>query len=109
MSSPYLGWKEHKPAREFDTSRVDREVLPGGPITASYENYVRNIFRPNRNVGVGINGVPPGGGEIATRGFSVDVGDVKTKMSATAMLKIEEQLGADALDDSREQLGARLI
>ena len=44
--SDYLGWKEKKPSAEF-RSRFDREIIPGGPMTHSYEDYVKNIFKSN--------------------------------------------------------------
>jgi hypothetical protein len=40
--SEYLGLKDHQPSRsEFDPNRVDRNVMPGGAMTQSYENYVK--------------------------------------------------------------------
>jgi hypothetical protein len=72
MSSYYLGDKNARFADEKDQYSV------GGPMTASYENYVRNIFRPGEVVG--------------------KVGD--QPISAVKMLNMERHFGKDALDDS---------
>ncbi len=74
MSSYYLG-NNNAP---FATEK--NEYAVGGPMTASYENYVRNIFRPGKVVG--------------------KMGD--RPISAVNMLNMERHFGKDALDDSRE-------
>lgn len=91
MSSEYLGWQERKPPREFD--RFDRDVLPGGPVTQGFENYVKSIFRPE-GAQEGRPDLPAG-----ACGLSGD-----PKVSAAAILKMEEHLGKEALDDSRKSL-----
>ncbi|KAE9552397.1 hypothetical protein FO519_004378 [Halicephalobus sp. NKZ332] len=45
--SDYLGWREKKAPAEYRT-KFDREIIPGGPMTHSYEDYVKDIFRANR-------------------------------------------------------------
>lgn len=30
MSSEYLGWRERAPPKEFDSTRFDRNIIPGG-------------------------------------------------------------------------------
>ncbi|CAD5215950.1 unnamed protein product [Bursaphelenchus okinawaensis] len=101
--SEYLGWRERKPPREFDNSKFDRDILPGGPVTQGFESYVKSIFRPNADNshtgGEGgsytfsqhSRGELPGGASGLT-------GD--PKVSASALLKMEEHLGKEALDDS---------
>ncbi|CAI5451100.1 unnamed protein product [Caenorhabditis angaria] len=45
--SEYLGWRDRKPAVGYNRpSEFDREIIPGGVQTKSYENYVKNIFHP---------------------------------------------------------------
>ena len=93
----------------FDCTRLDKEVIPGGPISDSYETYVKSIFHPNQARGVGIAGVPPGGGAISSKSFLVGVGDVKQKINASIMLKMEENLGKDALNDECRQYEIGLL
>ncbi|KAI6177238.1 hypothetical protein M3Y97_00885100 [Aphelenchoides bicaudatus] len=98
--SSYLGWKERAPPKEFDTTRFDRDILPGGEVSAGYENYVRSIFRPTigRNpempVQLGPSSTPLPAGASALTG--------NPKVSASQLLKMEEHLGKDALDDSND-------
>lgn len=97
MSSEYLGWTERKPPREFDNKRFDRDIIPGGPITQSFENYVRNIFRPNAQA------YDYSGTNIAANSNNAvggSIGDQKN-ISATSMLRMEQLFGKEALDDSR--------
>jgi len=101
MSSEYLGWTERKPAREFDTSRIDRDVLPGGPITQSFENYVKNIFRPSEDPV--LTEVQNAGAKYGVSGLCGGLGGgLPKKISASAMLKMEEHLGKEALDDTMD-------
>uniref|UniRef100_A0A914ZCB1 Uncharacterized protein n=1 Tax=Panagrolaimus superbus TaxID=310955 RepID=A0A914ZCB1_9BILA len=122
--SEYLGWRERKPPPEYDTSRFDRNIIPGGPMTQNYEAYVRNIFRPNNKPSTetihapsGFTSSLDGSGSSSshapitltndTSAFgSADFGGLDMKMpqkiSATTMLKLEQHLGKDALDDSND-------
>uniref|UniRef100_A0A1I7X757 Uncharacterized protein n=1 Tax=Heterorhabditis bacteriophora TaxID=37862 RepID=A0A1I7X757_HETBA len=43
--SEYLGWTERRPPLGATTA-FDKETISGGPVTHSYENYVKNIFHP---------------------------------------------------------------
>lgn len=45
--SDYLGWRQKKAPAEF-RARFDKEIIPGGPMTHSYEDYVKNIFQSSR-------------------------------------------------------------
>ncbi|KAI6188557.1 hypothetical protein M3Y98_00367500 [Aphelenchoides besseyi] len=100
MSSEYLGWQERKPPREFDTSRFDRDIIAGGEVTKGYESYVKAIFKPQR----------PHNPEMPTEfshlqlpaGASNLSGD--PKVSAASLLRMEQHLGADALDDSNDHI-----
>ncbi|KAK6742812.1 hypothetical protein RB195_010214 [Necator americanus] len=77
--SEYLGWTERRPplgSRPF----AKEDMLPGGPVTQSYENYVKNIFHPMNR---------------AKKETGVDRG-----VSASNMLKMEQSLGKYAIDDS---------
>jgi hypothetical protein len=74
--SEYLGWVEKNAPR----ARFDRDIIPGGPETAGYEAYVRNVFRP----GQVLSKKDPGG------------------MSASTLLRMENELGKHALDDSSQ-------
>lgn len=95
MSSEYLGWQERKPPREFDNTRFDRDILPGGPVSQGFENYVKSIFRSDSktaqsNLTASKMELPVGASHLS--------GD--PKVSASALLKMEEHLGKEALDDS---------
>jgi hypothetical protein len=124
--SEYLGWRERKPPPEYDTSRFDRNIIPGGPMSQNYEAYVRNVFRPNNKQNTETIHAPSnftsslnGSGGSSSSGYapitlSSDTSafgsadfrglDVKMpqKVSATTMLKLEQHLGKDALDDSND-------
>ncbi|KHN74735.1 hypothetical protein Tcan_14696 [Toxocara canis] len=83
--SEYLGTKEHasKPSSwdlpsPSTRSSFDRNIMPGGPVTASYENYIRSIYRPGTKL--------PSAETVP--------------ISASAMLRMQEHLGFAALDDS---------
>jgi hypothetical protein len=114
MASEYLGWTQRQPSShsrsEFDPSRVDRNVLPGGPVTQGYENLVKNIFRPNENSCSNntLNGPVPSASSLQNAGNSAFMNGIlaaagqPTKISASAMLKMEEQLGKSALDDTMD-------
>ncbi|EYC39975.1 hypothetical protein Y032_0634g909 [Ancylostoma ceylanicum] len=80
--SEYLGWTERRPPVGAKTS-LKEDMLPGGPVTQSYENYVKNIFHP-------MNRSKNDSSQRAT-----DHG-----LSASRMLKMEQSLGKYALDDS---------
>lgn len=96
MSSEYLGWTERKPPREFDYTRFDKDVIPGGPITQSFENYVKNIFRPTA-AAHDYSGNNLAGNSSDTVGGNI--GNHKN-ISALSMLRMEQILGKEALDDS---------
>ncbi|KHJ92969.1 hypothetical protein OESDEN_07127 [Oesophagostomum dentatum] len=69
--SDYLGWTERRPP--FGAQRPPKDdLLPGGPVTQSYENY-------------------------DTAQMAADHG-----LSASRMLKMEQTLGKHALDDSMD-------
>lgn len=61
-------------------STFDRDILPGGPVTASYEKYIHNIFRPG-------NRLPKPDG---------------VSFRASTMLRMQDLLGSSALDESCE-------
>jgi len=81
VMSEYLGWTNKGAPRE----RFDRDIIPGGPETASYEAYVRSVFQPGREhfKGSGATANP-------------------SRISASTMLRMENELGKHALDDSND-------
>ncbi|VDM75631.1 unnamed protein product [Strongylus vulgaris] len=82
--SEYLGWTERRPP--FGAQKPSKEdMLPGGPVTQSFENYVKNVFHP-------MNRTKQDSSQMAT-----DHG-----LSASRMLKMERTLGKYALDDSMD-------
>ncbi|CAD5221921.1 unnamed protein product [Bursaphelenchus xylophilus] len=102
--SEYLGWRERKPPRELDTTRFDRDILPGGPVSQGFENYVKSIFRPgSENANHTTANAGPytyhqqSNGQLPAGACGL-TGD--PKVSASALLKMEEHLGKEALDDS---------
>lgn len=120
--SEYLGWTERKPPREFDTSRIDRNCLPETALTHSYENYVKNVFRPGANNGPAGNASAPGsasnfqaglgglgsslGGGLGgldplglDGGLEPDTKFAGRNISAAAILRMEQQFGRMALDE----------
>uniref|UniRef100_A0A9J2PWU4 Zasp-like motif domain-containing protein n=1 Tax=Ascaris lumbricoides TaxID=6252 RepID=A0A9J2PWU4_ASCLU len=85
--SEYLGTKDYasKPASwdsQTRKSTFDRDIMPGGPMTASYENYIRSIFRPGNKL--------PSAETVP--------------ISASTMLRMQEHLGSSALDDSLDNI-----
>ncbi|KAI1731668.1 hypothetical protein Ddc_00499 [Ditylenchus destructor] len=100
--SEYLGWTEKstRQSRDLDPTRFDRNVIPGGVVTQGFENYVKSLFRPNQNPEMPAkltnnstvtamqtsNGLAPG-----------------KKISASAMLKMANELGDGALDDTMDE------
>ncbi|CAJ0597478.1 unnamed protein product [Cylicocyclus nassatus] len=82
--SEYLGWTERRPP--FGVQKPPRDdILPGGPVTQSYENYVKNVFHP-------MNRTKHDSAQMAA-----DHG-----VSASNMLKMERTLGKHALDDTMD-------
>jgi hypothetical protein len=128
--SEYLGWRERKPPMEFDTSRFDRYEIKGGPMCQNYDAYVRNIFRSNNSKPERTIHAPSGftsslensngnGGKNSsyapitlsnsTSPFgSADFGGLDATMpqrvSASTLLKLEQNFGKDALDDSNDNM-----
>jgi len=102
MSSEYLGWRERDPPRDFDTSRFDRNIMPGGPVTQGFESYVKSIFRPTSsyNPECPTQLAPKSQHTDLPMGASTLSGD--PKVSAASLLKMEQYLGKDALDDSND-------
>ncbi|CAD6188091.1 unnamed protein product [Caenorhabditis auriculariae] len=85
MSSEYLGWTERKPlASSRSVSSFDRDMIPGGPQTKSYESYVKNIFHPMNR--------------LRTKDKDQLIRD--HGLSASSILKMENQLGRAVIDDS---------
>ena len=85
--SDYLGWRDRRPRNQEERDSVnkakfDREILPGGPMTNEYEDFVKNIFR---------------GGPIPKEG---DLTGEIPKFSADTMNRMEQHFGKHALDDS---------
>ncbi|CAI4227508.1 unnamed protein product [Auanema sp. JU1783] len=78
--SEYLGWTERRPAQRSKSYGSD--LLPGGPVTSSYESYVKNIFHPSNRL------------KRDSHQMATDKG-----ISASTMLKMERTLGRGALDD----------
>uniref|UniRef100_A0A914L406 Uncharacterized protein n=1 Tax=Meloidogyne incognita TaxID=6306 RepID=A0A914L406_MELIC len=97
-------------SREFDPTRLHKNEISGGPMTKSYENLVRNIFRPEQAEGYGGGGfplppsfAPPNGQQGLLNASQRILGvDNRPKISAAAMRRVESQLGRDALDDSND-------
>ncbi|KAF7639558.1 hypothetical protein Mgra_00000888 [Meloidogyne graminicola] len=96
-------------SREFDPTRLHKNEISGGPMTKSYENLVRNIFRPEQAEGYGGGGpilppsfAPPSGQQGLNVGQRILGVDNRPKISAAAMRRVESQLGRDALDDSND-------
>ncbi|WKY01143.1 hypothetical protein Q1695_015277 [Nippostrongylus brasiliensis] len=81
--SEYLGWSDREPISKGKTSSVKEDAVFGGPVTHSYENYVKNIFHP-------MNRLKKDASQLAA-----DRG-----LSASSMLKMERTLGRYAIDDS---------
>uniref|UniRef100_A0A7E4UZQ8 Zasp-like motif domain-containing protein n=1 Tax=Panagrellus redivivus TaxID=6233 RepID=A0A7E4UZQ8_PANRE len=117
--SEYLGWRERKPPREYDTSRNDRHEVPGGPISQDFESYVRNVFRPeaaNKGEFDSPKTIADGGLErhykpvpnydqfTGSSSHNTNYGQESStpKVSASAMLKLEQEFGKHALDDSND-------
>lgn len=44
--SSYLGWTDREPLTRAQSSSIKEKPVFGGPVTNSYENYVKNIFHP---------------------------------------------------------------
>lgn len=88
--------------REFDPTRVYKNEIAGGPLTHSYENLVKNIFRPEQTNGSGPP-LPPSFASPGDRGGPAGrilASQSRPKISAAAMKRVEDQLGRDALDDT---------
>ena len=104
--SEYLGWTEKstRQSRDLDPTRFDRDVIPGGVITQGFENYVKSIFRPNQNpeMPATLTNNPTSTAMQASNPSSSGLGGVQPtkKISASAMLKMANELGDGALDDS---------
>ncbi|VDK59871.1 unnamed protein product [Anisakis simplex] len=88
--SEYLGTRDHAarpsswdmPQSGSSRSTFDRNIMPGGPATAGFENYIRSIYRP---------GAKLPSAEILP-------------ISASAMLRMHDQLGRSALDESLDNV-----
>lgn len=94
---------EEQWAREFDPTRVHRDEIAGGSLTATYESLVHSIFRPERDqpgTPLPPSFAPPGGLPPVSASQRILAGAQKPKISAAAMRRIEEQLGKDALDET---------
>lgn len=95
-------------SREFDPTRLHKNEISGGPMTKSYENLVRNIFRPEQSDGYGggpplpPSFAPPNGQQGLNATQRILGFDNRPKISAAAMRRVELQLGKDALDDSND-------
>ncbi|KAF1752802.1 hypothetical protein GCK72_019357 [Caenorhabditis remanei] len=86
--SEYLGWRNRKPGPGRDrSSDFDRDVIPGGAHTKSYESYVRNIFHPT-------NRLKPRDKEQLVRDHG---------LSATSILRAEREFGKHALDEKYDR------
>ncbi|KJH45869.1 hypothetical protein DICVIV_08063 [Dictyocaulus viviparus] len=81
--SEYLGWTERKPPFGTDISNYRDKILVGGPITHSYENYIKNIFHPMNRLKTDSSQQLADGG-----------------LSASTMLKVERSFGRHAIDDT---------
>uniref|UniRef100_A0A0K0DAP8 Uncharacterized protein n=1 Tax=Angiostrongylus cantonensis TaxID=6313 RepID=A0A0K0DAP8_ANGCA len=81
--SEYLGWSERRPPVGTNTSQFKNDFIQGGPVTNSYEKYVKNIFHPMNRM---------------KRDTSQMIAD--NGLSASSMLKMERSLGRYAIDDS---------
>ncbi|KAJ1356795.1 hypothetical protein KIN20_014591 [Parelaphostrongylus tenuis] len=81
--SEYLGWNERRPPFGTDKSKFKDDLIVGGPVTHSYEKYVKNIFHPMNRI---------------RRDASQMIAD--NGLSASSMLKMERSLGRYAIDDS---------
>ncbi|VDM54363.1 unnamed protein product [Angiostrongylus costaricensis] len=81
--SDYLGWSERQPPVGTKTSQFKEDFIQGGPVTHSYEKYVKNIFHPMNRM---------------KRDTSQMIAD--NGLSASSMLKMERTLGRYAIDDS---------
>ncbi|CAB3397108.1 unnamed protein product [Caenorhabditis bovis] len=82
--SEYLGWRDRRPSPGYGrSSDFDRDIIPGGVQTKSYESYVRNIFNP-------MNRLKTKDKERLARDHG---------LSASSMLKMEREFGKSALDE----------
>ncbi|VDP41564.1 unnamed protein product [Heligmosomoides polygyrus] len=81
--SSYLGWTDREPLTRAQSSSIKEKPVFGGPVTNSYENYVKNIFHPMNRLS------KDGSQQAADHG-----------LSASSMLKMERSLGRYAIDDS---------
>ncbi|CAI2353502.1 unnamed protein product [Caenorhabditis sp. 36 PRJEB53466] len=86
--SEYLGWRDRKPAHGSSRhSDFDRDIIPGGAHTKSYESYVKNIFHPTNRL----------------RNKDKDQLIRDHGLSATSMLRAEREFGRSALDDKYDR------
>uniref|UniRef100_A0A0N5C8L8 Peptidase M12A domain-containing protein n=1 Tax=Strongyloides papillosus TaxID=174720 RepID=A0A0N5C8L8_STREA len=92
--SAYLGWSEDKPSKDYVRlhKQYDTDSSIGGPITNSYEDYIKSIFK-NSDSKNKDNTLPeeyrmPQGITEASKGIS-----------ARVMLKMEQHFGKHALDN----------
>ncbi|KAK6048125.1 hypothetical protein COOONC_14370 [Cooperia oncophora] len=81
--SEYLGWRDRVPLSRSQSASLKEPTVYGGPVTHSYENYVKNIFHP-------MNRLKKDKAQMAA-----DHG-----LSASSMLHMERSLGRYAIDDS---------
>ncbi|VDO41348.1 unnamed protein product [Haemonchus placei] len=81
--SEYLGLRDRVPLTREQSSSLKEDTFYGGPVTQSYESYVKNIFHP-------MNRLKKDSSQLAA-----DHG-----VSATKMLNMERSLGRYAIDDS---------
>ena len=90
-----LGWNERKPPREFDTTRFDRDILPGGIVSQGYEAFVKSVFHGAGNGADATAAASPASQSASysqlPAGASALSGN--PKVSAAALLKLEEHLG----------------
>ncbi|XGW15480.1 hypothetical protein V3C99_001167 [Haemonchus contortus] len=81
--SEYLGVRDRVPLTRSQSASLKEPTVYGGPVTQSYESYVKNIFHP-------MNRLKKDSSQLAA-----DHG-----VSATSMLNMERSLGRYAIDDS---------
>uniref|UniRef100_A0A0N4Z1S1 Uncharacterized protein n=1 Tax=Parastrongyloides trichosuri TaxID=131310 RepID=A0A0N4Z1S1_PARTI len=92
--SAYLGWSEEKPDKNYVRlqRKYDTDSSVGGPITNSYEDYIKSIFKgsndKNKDSSMSDEYRIPQGITEASKGIS-----------ARTMLKMEQHFGKHALDN----------
>uniref|UniRef100_A0AC35TSL8 Protein TSSC4 n=1 Tax=Rhabditophanes sp. KR3021 TaxID=114890 RepID=A0AC35TSL8_9BILA len=94
--SAYLGWSEDKPDKAYVRMqrKYDTDSAVGGPVTNGYEDYIKSVFKSDKNNDRSLMSEEqknPQGVTASSKGIS-----------ASAMLKMQDHYGKDCLDDGND-------